>query len=130
MRARWAAVALVIVALAAGCGGGSADPEETPPPNTPGYRLALLDGEADPSLATIRRYDSAIQTVASGCKGSDVEVARLAQESREALTNGKVFEDIIVILRDVAGYTADAAECKTAFTSYVVVQLKAENDPN
>ncbi len=130
MRARWAAAALVIVALTAGCGGGAADPEETPPPNTPGYRLALLDGEADPSLATIQRYDSAIQTVASGCKGSAVEVARLAQESRDALTNGKVFEDIIVILRDVAGYTADAADCKAAFTSYVVVQLKGEDDPN
>ncbi len=129
MRTWWAA-ALVAVALVAGCGGEGTAPEETPPPNTPGYRLAVLDGEVDPSLATIQRYDSAIQTVASGCKGSAVEVARLAQESRDALTNGKVFEDLIVILRDVSGYTAGAADCKAAFTSYVIVELKGEDETN
>jgi hypothetical protein len=59
-----------------------------------------------------------------------VEVARLAQESRDALTNGKVFEDVIVILRDVAGYTAEAADCKAAFTNYVVIALKSEKDGN
>jgi hypothetical protein len=129
---RSAAALALVLAVATACGGEGADSGDAAAratPDTPEYKLAVIDagGYVNPSDPIVGSYARALDRLEERCEDSRTFLGDMAVRSQQLLAEEGISEPVLTILRYVGRAVRGApleGSCTSIFATYVALRVE------